>query len=174
MTNPVYTSGASKYVNWAWRGWGYRHDKIDFDYMERWTLTTPLGQVRLHHILRGDDDRHFHDHPFDFVSLILAGGYMEHRPGKPQRVCLPKTLVRHRAEDLHYLKLLGGRPAWTLVFATPKRREWGFATEEGWVDARDYDVWLDHKRLLDHELELYKKMRANMKGTLTIESGGKR
>ncbi len=94
-----------------------------------------------------------HDHPFDFVSLILRGGYLEHRPGKPVRICLPKSLVWHRAEDLHYLKLLGERPAWTLVLATNKRRAWGFSTEDGWVDARDYDEYLSAKKFVEHHWE---------------------
>jgi hypothetical protein len=142
MTSSPYAGPFHTFRRWSWRGWGYRHDLIDRDYMERWTLTTPLGQIRLHNILRSDNDRHHHDHPFDFVSLILSGGYLEHRPNKPVRICLPKTLVWRRAEDLHFLKLLGGCPAWTLVLAAPKRRSWGFATEEGWVDARDYDEWM--------------------------------
>jgi len=145
--NSVYTSGFKVSRNWHWRSWGYRVDTICDDYMRRWTLSTPFGQIRVHNILRSDNDRHFHDHPFDFVSLILRGGYIEHRPGYSQRICLPKSLVWHRAEDLHFLKLLGERPAWTLVLAAPKRRAWGFKTERGWVDARDYDEWLAQEKV---------------------------
>lgn len=47
------------------------------DYMHRWILRTPWGTLRLHHILRSDDDRHLHDHPFDFTSFLLTGGYLE-------------------------------------------------------------------------------------------------
>jgi hypothetical protein len=47
------------------------------DYMHRWIFKHPWGTVRLHHILRSDDDRHLHDHPFNFVSLLLTGGYTE-------------------------------------------------------------------------------------------------
>src|SRR5258708_30113311 len=30
--------------------------------------------LRLHHIVRADLDRHFHDHPSTFVSIVLRGG----------------------------------------------------------------------------------------------------
>ena len=87
-----------------------------------------------------DDDRHHHDHPMDFISLILRGGYVEHRPGMPPRRCPPGSVVVRRAEDLHYLKLIAGS-AWTLVLTTPRRRKWGFMTEDGWIEAGEYDAW---------------------------------
>lgn len=36
--------------------------------------------IYLHHILKSDPDREHHDHPWDFYSLILAGGYWEETP----------------------------------------------------------------------------------------------
>ena len=83
-----------------------RSDLIGGDYMRRWTLRTPIGMLRLHHILRGDDDREFHDHPFDFTSIILAGGYVEHRPGGESKVYLPggEGVLKH--EDIERLEVI--------------------------------------------------------------------
>ena len=36
--------------------------------------------VLLHFFARGDDDESLHDHPWDFTTRILAGGYVEHLP----------------------------------------------------------------------------------------------
>lgn len=47
----------------------------DCPLMRRWVLVTPLGSIRLHHFLRSDADRHPHDHPWWFVTLVLAGEY---------------------------------------------------------------------------------------------------
>lgn len=138
------TNGHKLFSKWFWRGFGFRHDLIARDYMERWVFYTPIGCVRLHHILRSDSDRHHHDHPFDFTSVILRGGYIEYQPDKQMRRCIPGDLVRHRAEDLHYLKLLSDS-AWTLVFAGNERRRWGFATSDGWIDADKYDRYLTKK-----------------------------
>ncbi len=30
------------------------------------------------------------------------------------------------------------QPVWTFVVSGPKRRSWGFHTEQGWVNHRDY------------------------------------
>jgi hypothetical protein len=128
------------------RGWGIYASHIGpgGSYMRRYIFRTPWFTLRLHHILRSDDDRHLHDHPFDFTSFLLTGGYTETvpcdcGPGCPVQVrhwwpCF--SIVRKKAEDLHCLKL--DRPVWTLVFAGPKRREWGFATEDGWVHNEEY------------------------------------
>lgn len=135
------TDGRLLYRRWRLGGFEYRSDLISHDYMRRWTLTTPWGAIRLHHILRGDHDRHFHDHPMDFVSLILRGGYIEHRPeGRESRRCTPGMIVIRRAEDLHRLSLLG-TDAWTIVLTGPLRRPWGFLTEDGWIVAGAYDKW---------------------------------
>lgn len=133
-------------------------------YMKRWILRLPFGfTVRLHLILRSDADRHLHDHPFDFTSLLLTGGYTEITPcplcehgyrlygsesdghercdhcygSARQSTKFPRfSLNRKRAEDVHALTL--EKPVLTLVFAGPKRRDWGFHTEDGWVDNEHY------------------------------------
>lgn len=118
----------------------YRSDIIGGDYMRRWTLRSPLGMLRLHHILRSDDDRDFHDHPMDFVSLILWGSYIEHLPDGRSETYRPGFLNIKQAEDLHRLELKS-RSVWTFVVAGPIRRRWGFMTSDGWIDASKYDEW---------------------------------
>lgn len=110
-------------------------------YMRRLRLIqTPWFAVYLHKIVRPDADRELHDHPWDFVSLILRGGYIEETEGRGpgftyrQKVWRkPFRLVRHKAEDFHRIDALSDVPAWTLVFCGRRRREWGFKTDKGWV-----------------------------------------
>lgn len=120
------------------------------DYMDRWVLETPWFSVRLHKIQRDDDARALHDHPWDFVSLILWGRYRELEPGGfcPCAVCggLRSRTRRigplniKRAEALHRLEVVRG-PVWTLCFTGPRRRQWGFQDpERGWVAWDEYGV----------------------------------
>lgn len=104
-------------------------------YMRRWIIRTPFGDLRLHHILSSDRDGDLHDHPFDFTSLLLTGGYVEHTP-QGSRFWPRFSVVRKKAEDAHRLELVF--PIWTLVFTRGYRRKWGFHTEKGWVYWRDY------------------------------------
>lgn len=96
-------------------------------------------KVFLHHILRSDDDLELHDHPWNFVSIILWRGYLEFLSLGPRRVRAGRV-VRHRASDAHRLEL--DRPAWTLVFVTGKKRHWGFWTRRGW---ESYETFFDRK-----------------------------
>lgn len=122
-------------------------------YMERWILYTPWRSFRLHHILRSDHDRDLHDHPFDFWTFLLTGGYVEVLPthAAPCSIvgCFGYTVERRRrqfsfrhvvAETPHRLVL--DRPVWTFVIAKPKRRRWGFYiggfTPQHWVPHREY------------------------------------
>jgi hypothetical protein len=134
------TEGRKIFRYWRWRGFSFKSDLISHDYMRRWVLQTPWFMLRLHHILRSDDRAHFHDHPMDFTSLILWGGYIEYRPNAEPRVCRPGSVVRRQAEDLHNLELLG-KSAWTLLVTGEYRRDWGFATDDGWIPAGHYDEW---------------------------------
>lgn len=128
------------------------------DYMRRWIFRHPLGTLRVHRILRSDEGRDFHDHPFDFTSLILHGGYVEHRPGCEVglpttwegiparragcccRVYGPGSIVRRRAEEFHRLELVNG-PTTSLVVTGPYRRPWGFLLKNGnWQDHTAYHL----------------------------------
>lgn len=52
--------------------------------MYRWTLAKPFGcKIMLHHFLPNGDDPEPHDHPFDFVTLVLAGAYVDEKTIKP-------------------------------------------------------------------------------------------
>lgn len=107
-------------------------------YMRRWRIGPRwLPSVRAHHILKSDSDRHLHDHPFDFVSIMLKGSYAEIRDNRlpPKRYFAPCVLFR-RAETAHRLIVI--EPVWTLVLRGPIRRRWGFHTGDGWVYHRDY------------------------------------
>lgn len=47
-------------------------------YAERWVLSLGrLGSLRLHRWFSSDDKRAPHDHPSDFITLILRGAYID-------------------------------------------------------------------------------------------------
>ncbi len=128
-------------------------------YMERWWLFR-LGRfgegesgaygfvsARVHHILRSDNDRHFHDHPWWFVTVILRGGYWEQRPvlnalgyvtDVEERWHGPGSILIRRASDLHRLVLPVGSTTWTLFVMGPKVQTWGFHVDGVKVPWREY------------------------------------
>lgn len=124
----------------------------DNPYLLRWFVIprNSVFNIYLHKFLRSDDDRALHDHPWWFASLILKGGYYEHRQGG-RRYRHAGSVALRRPETLHRVELVrhksatipmyGSKPwvicsekrCWTLVFTGPKIRNWGFACPKGWI-----------------------------------------
>lgn len=111
--------------------------------------------VYCHEVLRDDDDRALHDHPWCNLSILLCGGYREavfvSRPehGSP----LPDVALidRHagqfifrRAAAAHRLVLYRDRdgnpvPCWSIFITGPTVRSWGFWCPLGrWVHWRSF------------------------------------
>lgn len=125
-------------------------------YLRRFMLfTSRFGNVYVHHIARGDDDPDPHDHPWDFMTLILRGGYRNDQYagfkeidgdfiswGDPEgeEYCRAGSLHIRSAEHCHQVKFddKTAPDAWTLVVTGPRRRDWNFITPQGPVFWREY------------------------------------
>lgn len=79
-----------------------------------------------------------HDHPWNFISIPLTRGYLEHLPDGTALRRGPFSCKFRTAGEFHWVELDQG-PAWTLFIRFRKRREWGFLTNEGWVDHETYN-----------------------------------
>lgn len=112
------------------------------DYMHRWVLQTPFGALRLHKILRPDNQEDPHDHPFDMLVWRLKGTYVEDllvADCMVRFVRRPSVFPRRiRATDVHQIVELPDGPCWSFVWAGPRRRTWGFHTDNGFVPYYDY------------------------------------
>lgn len=120
-------------------------------YMRRWWLVrrNRLANVYLHNMLRDDDDRALHDHPWPNVSIILRGGYTEIVPAFPlhwERGDRRTNAISRRAGEVivrgarspHRLALIDGEPCWSLFLTGPRLRAWGFWCEHGWRHWREF------------------------------------
>lgn len=119
-------------------------------YLYRWYLFNSKGDNRhkpnvLFHIQTASDpERPLHDHPWDTMSVILAGGYDEVWADKPEQDCANAVQVFkrrsgdviHRAATVAHRLILPPGTLYTMtLFSTgPKVREWGFWYPDGWHD----------------------------------------
>lgn len=115
-------------------------------YMFRWMLLpkNEYFNVYLHKFLR-DDNIHYglHDHPWNFLTIVLRYGYHELLQDRPPRVLLPFNVVYRKAEYIHAVRLRRGidgkiKEAWTLNFTFKRRRQWGFWKDEEFTPATFY------------------------------------
>lgn len=118
--------------------WALRTDTIgnpECPHFRRWVVATPLFGVRLHHFVGPDTGRAPHDHPFGFVTVVLAGSYRDvSDSGRVDE--LRRGSVRYRpAEHRHRVESDG---AWTLVFTGRVRRTWGFWDDGRFIDYKTY------------------------------------
>lgn len=136
------------------------------DYMHRYYLFLkdrkkfPFN-VTLHKIVKSDDPI-FHDHPWSYLTIVLKGGYWEHTPvvnseGKIfaefSRWRGPGSIIWRRAKEFHWLELDGDRPATTLFFMGPQKRDWGFLVDR----TKTKKQWIQWEHYLENYKEYHKK-----------------
>ena len=141
-------------------------------YMGRWWLFNPYGKgphgeatpprwewlpsIRVHHIMRADDDVHLHDHPWNARTIVLRGGYVEERPfssvgpnhGLRQFAgeLWPRSIhKRHtgytgpvKYESYHRISHVTPGGVFTLWFTWRYRGTWGFLVDGRKVPWREY------------------------------------
>lgn len=98
-------------------------------------LQTVGVAVRVHNILRSDDDRAFHDHPWPYLTIILKGGYFEVQPvfdksglhtGIMRTWRGPGSIMLRGAKSWHRLEVDPAKDCWTLFCTGKQAQQWGF------------------------------------------------
>lgn len=124
-------------LRWYLTPWsGGRRGKIGA-YLTRWQrFLRALPGAYVHMIVRSDDDRALHDHPWGNCSILLRGSYVEHAilaggVNVKTRISAGDVVFRP-AEAAHRLEIDRG-PCWSLFLFWRRRREWGFHCPDGWV-----------------------------------------
>lgn len=73
--------------------WAEPLGKPECPYMFRWVFVFFGFSIRLHHWIRSDDKRFFHDHPWSFITLVLKGQYTDVSPSLDV-FCEPQEPIR--------------------------------------------------------------------------------
>lgn len=123
-------------------------------------IDTPWFGVYLHRIEGIDPQSDPHDHPWNFLSVVLAGGYTEqvwrmHRGSSEKmhfpyvRRWPPLTIHRMKAEGVAHRIIETEPHTLSLILRGKRSREWGFwnidsfasPTERlGWTHWKDYEL----------------------------------
>ena len=105
-----------------------------------------LPSIRVHHILRRDDDRHLHDHPWNARTILLKGWYTEQRMiGGPKFAHARITHARLRGQtaklkfgEYHTITSVSEGGVWTLFITYGYKGMWGFLVDGKKVPWREY------------------------------------
>jgi hypothetical protein len=97
--------------------------KEDCPYCYRWVVN--LGLFSIHHWVRSDDTRAYHNHPYWFITLILKGKYLDVTDKGTEE--LSRGSIRFRkASHTHTVVIPTGSECWSLLLTGPKINKWGF------------------------------------------------
>jgi hypothetical protein len=92
--------------------------------------------IFLHKFHKSDPDD-LHDHPWNYMTFIVKGGYWEYTPeGKFWRGA--GHFRRCTAESYHRIELEPGVECWTIFMPGKQRRDWGFDMEGHWIQHEEY------------------------------------
>lgn len=133
---------------------------VDEDTFGGWLLEklTGFASVRLHRIMRPDNDRDLHNHPFYYRSFIVKGHYSEEfaEPGFCGDTSSYSTCDGHVSSPLSYRFVHKGQTVtggidkfhriddvsvggvWTLFCMTRNGGEWGFNVAGKFVNSTRY------------------------------------
>lgn len=121
-------------------------------YMKRYWLFNPydkvhgnevapirwLPSIRVHHILRRDNDRHLHDHPWNARTVILKGYYTEVRIDDENYMRLRGYTGPINHGEYHAITSVSDGGVWTLFITFGYLSTWGFLVDGQKVPWRDY------------------------------------
>lgn len=110
--------------------WNQKLGRPECPYLIRFVLDFYIFSVRVHYWLKSDDERHFHDHSWNFLSIILGGSYVDVSPDGEDKVEFGSIRYR-KATHKHYVKVGKDRCLSLLICGFPIRK-WGF-----WVNGRE-------------------------------------
>ena len=118
----------SKFSDFQFR-WNDKLGLPECPYLVRWVLNLKWFSIRIHHWLKSDDQRYKHDHAWNFVTIILKGGYIDISP-EARETCRAPYIAYRKADHRHTV-LVDKGGCWTIIIAGPMIRKWGF-----WVDGK--------------------------------------
>lgn len=93
--------------------------------------------VRIHKIVKEDNDRHLHDHPWNARTFILKGWYNEERKDCFYRRCKGDT-SRLNFGEYHRITEVCEEGVYTLFITGKYRGTWGFLVDEIKVNYKKY------------------------------------
>lgn len=102
--------------------------RLECPYLYRWSFIFFNYSIRIHHWLRSDVKTNFHDHPYNFISIVLRGSYINVTPNNRIKV-RAGNIWYSNASQKHYLDVPKGG-AWTLLFCGKPYKKWGFYVED--------------------------------------------
>ncbi|WP_445286559.1 hypothetical protein [Variovorax atrisoli] len=125
------------YMDRWWLFNAYEKDEEGNQLPARWSS---LPSIRVHHIVRPDDDDHEHNHPWPARTIILRNGYMEERREEYRGAKLRLRGFTQRIDPsvFHRITEVPAGGVYTLFITWGQSQVWGFKVDGRVVPSREY------------------------------------
>lgn len=115
-------------------------------HFRRWGIfQSKYFNIYLHQIYIEDREGFQHSHPWNFLCLILKGGYIEQRGDKLKTV-KPGNFIWANRYQFHKIKQLLSKESISLFFTFGERQNWFFRTSMGDIESRRYFALKNNKK----------------------------
>ena len=107
-------------------------------HFRRWELLkTRWFSIYIHGIYAADEDKHLHNHPWDYTSITLKGKFIEETQ-TGFNLMKPFKMVTRDGKDYHKIKELKSKSVYTLFIVSPIKRLWGYRVDGRWMPHDKY------------------------------------
>lgn len=114
-------------------------------HFRRWRLiSTKYFSVYIHEIFKADEDKHLHDHPWNYISITLTGKFGEFSRESIDPLSLKynilssSSIVTRKATTFHKIQILLSNKVTTLFITGKKHRDWGYVVNNKWIQHEEY------------------------------------
>ena len=111
-------------------------------YLTRWIILKFKWLGLYFHKFHRSDAEDLHNHPWNFISIILWRGYNEQtfagNRGLNIKRVYPGSIIFRKSSHAHRVILIGGKPAYTLVIRFNDSRNWGFFRKGRYIHFLEY------------------------------------
>lgn len=107
--------------------------------LRRWKVEIgKLFSIRLHHWVQGDPEEYQHMHPWDFITIVLWGGYDDVGEGREPDLVRAPT-IRYRPKTWRHA-VINCRPnTWTIVITGRVVKTWRFFIRDREVGTEEWN-----------------------------------
>jgi len=113
-------------------------------YLTRWILFRKRSIALYFHKFHRSDAEDLHDHPWNFISIILWRGYKEQtfteNGGLQIKRVYPGSIIFRKSTHAHRVVLINDKPAYTLVIRFKDNYNWGFYVKGVYIHFREYFI----------------------------------
>lgn len=95
--------------------------------------------IRVHHWVKGDPGEYQHSHPWNFLTIVLWGGYDDVGEGRPTDY-VRGPCIRYRNLNWRHSVINVLPRTWSIVITGSKVRDWRFWINDNEVNATTWGL----------------------------------